>query len=111
MMFGNNLKKIEKLTSKKNSEALVKFLTNTDMQVRIAALLGLGESGSETAFNHLTSSLRDSNPSIRTAAATALRTLEDPRAVAFISNSLKNETDIATKEAMGRALSAFSGTY
>jgi HEAT repeat protein len=111
MMFGNNLNNIKKLTGKKNSEALAKFLTSKDMQVRIAAINGLGESGGETAFNHLTPSLRDSNPLIRTAAATALRALEDPRAVAFISNSLKNETDPETKEAMSKALGAFSDTY
>jgi HEAT repeat protein len=111
MMFGNDFKKIEKLASKKNSEALAKFLTNKDLQVRIAAIKGLGESGGETSFNHLTPSLRDSNPSIRAAAATALRALNDPRAVAFISNGLKSETDPVTKEAMSRALGAFSDTY
>jgi|GEM_PF-650450 len=111
MMFGNNLKKIEKLTSKRKSEALAKFLTNKDMHVRVAAVTGLGTSGGETAFNNLTPLLRDSNPPIRAAAATALRALEDPRAVAFISNSLKEEKDLTTKEAMSRALSAFSGTY
>jgi len=110
-MFGNSLKKIEKLTSGKKSEALTKFLKSNDAQARIAAIKGLGESGGEIAFNHLTPLLRDGNASIRTAAAMALRALEDPRAVAFISNRLKDETDIATKEAMGRALSAFSDTY
>lgn len=110
-MFGNNLKKIEKLTSRKKSEALAKFLTSKDAQVRVAAINGLGESGGESAFNNLTPLLRDGNPLIRAAVATALRALEDPRAVAFISNSLKEEKDPATKEAMGRALSAFSDTY
>jgi hypothetical protein len=43
-MFGNNIKKVERLTSKKKSEALLKYLTNKDMQVRIAAVLGLGAS-------------------------------------------------------------------
>ena len=110
-MFGNNLKKIEKLTSKKNSEALAKFLTNKDVQVRVAAVRGLGASGGEFAFNNLTPLLRDGNPPIRAAAATALRALEDPRAVSFINYSLKEEKDPAAKEAMSRALSAFNGSY
>lgn len=110
-MFGNNIRKIERLTIRKKSEALAKFLTNKDAQVRIAAVLGLGASGGDSAFNNLTPLLRDGNPPIRAAAATALRALEDPRAVAFISNSLKDEKDAAAKEAMSRALSAFNGTY
>ena len=110
-MFGNNIRKIERLTNRKKSEALLKYLTNKDEKVRIAAVLGLGASGGDSAFNNLTPLLRDGNPPIRAAAATALRALEDPRAVAFISNSFKDEKDSAAKEAMGRALSAFSGTY
>lgn len=110
-MFGNNIRKIERLTDRKKSEALAKFLTNKDEQVRIAAVRGLGASGGDSAFNNLTPLLRDGNSPIRAAAATALRALEDPRAVAFISNCLKDEKDPAAKEAMSRALSAFSGTY
>lgn len=110
-MFGNNLKRIEKLASRKKPEALAKFLTSSDARVRVAAIKGLGESGGEIAFNHLTPLLRDSDPLVRAASATALRALEDPRAVAFISNSLKDETDIATKEAMSKALGAFNGAY
>lgn len=110
-MFGNNLRKIERLASGKKSEALTKYLSSSDAQTRIAAIKGLGESGGEIAFNNLTPLLRDSDPAVRAASATALRALEDPRAAAFISNSLKDEMDEAAKEAMSRALGAFNGAY
>lgn len=103
-MFGNNLKKIEKLARKKNSDSLVKFLTSKDSQVRLAAIRGLGEAGGEPAFNNLTSLLRNADPIVRAAAASALEVLKSPKAVAFITNRLKDETDAAAATAMRKAL-------
>jgi HEAT repeat protein len=105
-MFGSKTSKIEKLTAKKKSEQLTKFLSDKDPAVRLAAIKGLGQAGGEPAFNSLVSLLRDSNANMREAAASALEVLKDPKSCAFLSARLKDETDASAKAAMNRALQA-----
>ena len=105
-MFGSKTSKIEKLTAAKKSDTLVKYLNDKDTAVRMAAIKGLGQAGGEAAFNSLTALLRDSNASMREAAALALEVMKDPKSVAFLSARLKDETDASAKAAMNRALKA-----
>ena len=105
-MFGNKAAKIGKLSAKKKSDLLVKYLDDRDLSIRLAAIKGLGEAGGEAAFNNLTILLRNPDASVRRAAAEALEALKDPKASAFISARLKEETDEGAKTAMRRALNA-----
>lgn len=105
-MFESKTSKIEKLAAKKNSDQLVKFLSDKDPAVRLAAIKGLGQAGGEPAFNSLVALLRDSNPSMREAAASALEVLKDTKSCAFLSARVKDETDEKVKAAMNRALKA-----
>ena len=108
-MFGSKTSKIEKLAAKKKSDQLVKYLNDKDTAVRLAAIKGLGQAGGEAAFNSLVTLLRDSNASMRGAAASALEVLKDPKSSAFLSARLKDETDASAKAAMNRALKATQG--
>jgi HEAT repeat protein len=108
-MFGSKTSQIEKLTAKKKSDELVKYLNDKDTAVRLAAIKGLGQAGGEPAFNSLTSLLRDSNANMREAAALALEVMKDPKSGAFLNARLKDETDASVKAAMSRALKATQG--
>jgi HEAT repeat protein len=105
-MFGSKMSKIEKLTAKKKSGKLVKYLNDKDGEVRLAAIKGLGQAGGEAAFNSLISLLRDSNADTRKAAASALEELNDDKSIAALNAHQKTETDDAVKEAMRRAIKA-----
>ena len=108
-MFGNKTTKIEELAAKKKSDLLVKYLSDKDISIRLAAIKGLGEAGGEPAFNSLTGLLRDANAAIREAAALALGVLKDSKSSAFLDARLKEETDATVRAAMSRALNQVHG--
>ncbi len=105
-MFGSKTSKIEKLTARKKSDQLVRYLGDKDPEVRLAAIKGLGQAGGEPAFNSLVTLLRDPNANMRVAAASAMEVLKDPKSCAFLSARVKDETDASAKAAMNRALKA-----
>ena len=103
-MFGSDLQKVEKLVAKKNSTKLMGYLNSKDEAVRLAAIVGLGKTNDENAFNSLTSLLSSDNAGERAAAAEALGEMGMERASTFISHVQQTETDEKAKEAMGKAI-------
>lgn len=74
------LEKIEKCVQKGKEDELVKLVHDRDKNVRLAAIAGLGRAGKDNACNVLITLLLDDDPEIRSASASALGDLGDPRA-------------------------------
>lgn len=109
-MFGNPVKKIEKLTEKKNTEKLAAFTEHKKKPVRIAAIDGLGKCDRcDEAYNALVTCVHDADAEIRAHAILALGTLGDMKARAHIEHQLSRETDASCKEAAAKALKMLHG--
>lgn len=103
-MFGNKLQKVESAVQKKKEAPLVKLTEDKDMQVRLAAIAGLGKVGQDDGCNTLITLLHDPNDDIRSAAATALGEMGNGHAKAHISYQIQQEKNPAVKETMSHAL-------
>lgn len=100
------LEKIEKYVQKGKEEALIKLVHDRDKAVRIAAISGLGKAGKNDSCNVLLTLMLDDDPEIRTASATALGVLGNPRARTLLLHHLGVEKDeqviAAIKSAVGK---------
>lgn len=108
-MFGNKLSKIDKLVEKKKGDALAPLGLDKKQEVRLKAIQGMGQVGGDTCYNMLVTCLRDADPIVRSAAASALAQLADPRARGHIEHQLKAETDPQVRDHMKAALSKIHG--
>jgi len=109
-MFGNPIKKIEKLAEKKNAEKLAAFTENKKKPVRIAALDALGTCDKcDEAYNALVTCVHDADAEIRAHAILALGKLGDMKARAHIEHQMARETDASCKEAANKALKLLHG--
>lgn len=74
-------------------DKLIKQLKDEDKEVRIWAVIALGEIGDAGATEPLIAALKDKDESVREGAATALGEIGDPRAVDYLSPiALKDES-------------------
>jgi HEAT repeat protein len=106
MMIGNKQERIKKLAKKHQSAKIAEYLKSRDKDVRLAAIVALGESGGEDAFNNLTLILSSAAPAERMAAAQALGVLGDEKAISYLSHQLAKEQDAALINAFKKGLHA-----
>ena len=104
-MFGNHLNAVEKAKRKNNSAMLLKLADDSDMQVRLAAIDGLGMVGGQETTNFLITHLHDPKPEIRIAVAQSLGEIGDMHTKALVSQQLGNETDPKVCDALRAAMS------
>lgn len=108
MIFGNKMKQVESAIAHKKEKKLIELSQGKDPQVVLAAIAGLGKVGGENAINFLVTQLRNIDPQMRAAAATALGDIGDPHAKAHISGVLKFEKNADTVKAMHAAMAKIS---
>ena len=61
-MFGDKIAKIPKLVEKKKFEPLIAMASDKKMDVRLAAIAGLGQVDVDEAYNALVPMLRENEP-------------------------------------------------
>ena len=100
------LEKIEKCVQKGKEDELVKLVHDRDKNVRLAAIAGLGRAGLLSSNKQGRHQLLDDDPEIRSASASALGDLGDPRAHTLLMHHLGVEKDervaAAIKDAVGK---------
>lgn len=104
-MFGSSLSKVQRLVEKKKDGELVKLAGGKDIETRLAAIAGLGKVRGEAGFNALVALLRDPEPRIRAAVASAMGEFGDSKLRAHIEHLLKSEADAKVAAALRDALS------
>ena len=97
-------KKIERAIAKQKFEPLKKLADGRDEALKIEAIEAMGQVSGEESFNYLTVALRNPSVSIRVAAAMGLGALKNPKATAFLSHQLQQETDDNVRKTMQNAL-------
>jgi len=108
-MFGSKMSKVEKAVEKQNAKALIDLAGAKDLELQLAAILGLSKVGGDDTTNYLITKLNDANPQIRTAVAQALGTLGDMHTKAHLSAQIARETDASVREAMSKAMANIKG--
>jgi HEAT repeat protein len=108
-MFGNSMSKVTKAIEKKNAAALITLADSKDMEVRQAALIGLGKVGGEEVSNYLITQLASSDPAVRITVANALALLGDMHTKAHVSAQMTRETDPKVRDALGKAMASIKG--
>lgn len=83
--------------AKDGTSAADQGATDADFRVRVANVLRIGKSKSGTARAELERALVDAHPAVRSAAAAALATLGDTRAIATLSRRLVSESSASVK--------------
>ena len=104
-MFGNKLTKVEKLTAKKKTSALIPLTTDKNEEVRLAAVRGLGACEDDDAYNALVPLVHSSEAAMRKAAILALADMNRPSARGHIEHQLRVEKDAQVLAAIQNALS------
>lgn len=94
MSMAVTVQKVEKWAQKKKITKIInKGLSNTNIEVRIAAIKALGNSGDENAMHQLIALLKDPDATIRTAAVEALGVMGNGRSLEFVKQMLNSEND------------------
>ena len=104
-MFGDKIAKIPKLVEKKKFEPLIAMASDKKMDVRLAAIAGLGQVDVDEAYNALGPMLRENEPEVRIAAGKALATLGRPSARVHIEHQIHAEKDAKVAEELKQSLS------
>ncbi|WP_129722925.1 HEAT repeat domain-containing protein [Xylanivirga thermophila] len=97
-MFGVSVEKIDKWTKKGKVERLIKAASDSDKDIRLAAIRGLGKVDHEKSFNSLVFILRDEDPEIRGTACESLGELRKVIAEEHLKYIAKNDPDKKVKE-------------
>ena len=103
-MFGNSLKKIEKLAQKQNAEKLIEFVHDKHPQTRLAAIDALGQCKDEAAYNALIALVHDPDAGVRAHTILALKVMGDPKARVHIEHQKTLEKDADVLAAIHEAL-------
>ena len=72
--------------------------------LRLETIEAMGQFNSEECFNYLTLMLRNDDALVRSAAATGLGTMSNPKSRTFIEHQMSGETDPSAAEKMRDAL-------
>ena len=97
-------KKIEHAIAKQKFEPLKKLADGRDESLKLEAIEAMGQVAGEESFNYLTVALRNPSVSVRIAAAAGLGALKNPKAAAFLSHQIQQETDEGVRKKMQSAL-------
>lgn len=108
-MFGNKLKKIDRLVERNKGDALAALGNDKNPEVRLSAIQGMGKVGGDAAYNTAVTLLRDPDPGIRGAAATALGDMGRSHGRVHIEHQIAHETDPQVKPLLRAALSKLHG--
>lgn len=108
-MFGDKLKKVEKLAAKKKSDALAGMTNDKDAKVRLAAIAALGSCADDAAYNALIPLVHNDDAAVRTAAIKALGQLGRPAARTHIEHQMAVEKNPDVLAAMQTTLSHIHG--
>lgn len=96
--------KIEKLTAKRKSDKIEKYLNDKDIEVVKAAIHGLGEIQDEDSVNSLSKLIEDENPEIRKAAIVAFAKGNTEYAKTLLQHLVATEKVDEVKEVARQAL-------
>lgn len=99
-----SIEKIQKLTEKKKSEKIEKFLNDKDIEVVKAAIVGLGMIQDETSVNLLSKLIDHEDPEIRKTAIVAFAKNKTEYSRTFIQHRLSKEADAGVKEVASKTL-------
>jgi len=105
-IFGNKLNAVKKAVQKGNGRSVVKFIKDSDMEVRLAAIDAMGATRCHDASNDLINMLQDPDAKVRAHVAGALAGIGDVHAKAHIANASAVEKDPTTKAAMVKAIAS-----
>jgi len=100
--------KIQKLTEKRKSAKIIKFLNADENEIVIAALDGLSQIKDEDSVNQIARMMGHSEPAIRAAAAGALGNLGTEYAKTHLQHKMSTEKDESVKAAIQKGLHAIA---
>ena len=103
-MFGNPVKKIEKLEQKGNAEKIAGYVYDRKEEVRSVAIAALGRIGGEHAVNALVPLLHHEDKSLRIASANAMSVMKDPRTRMHLDHQMQLEKDPDVRAAIQQAM-------
>lgn len=104
-MFGNKLAKVEKLTAKGKTDALIALTNDKSEEVRLAAVRGLGRCSDDNAYNALVPLVHAPEAAMRIASINALADMNRPSGRVHIEHQMRVEKDTQVLNAMQNALS------
>ncbi|WP_167958093.1 HEAT repeat domain-containing protein [Anaerosporobacter faecicola] len=93
-----DVEKIRKLTEKRKSDKVAKYLDKNDVEVVKAAITGLGSIQDETSVNLLSKLIENANPEIRKAALVAFGNGGTEYAKTLIQHRAVVESDLQVQE-------------
>ena len=102
-MFESKLEKVEKSIHKTDEKALIKLAESKELEVKLAAIAGLGKTRGDDGFNYLILLVRHQDARIREASAKALGETGNTHAKAYLKAQYKVETDPEARKAMNDA--------
>lgn len=92
------VEKLQKWASKKKTPKLIKTLSSSDVNIRVATIKALGLIKNEDSMNALIPLLNDPLPEIRASAAEALGNVGIARSLEFIRQLWLNEENELVRE-------------
>lgn len=98
------MEKIQKLTEKRKSDKIIKFLDSKDSEVVFAALKALSEIQDEDSVNRIASLIDSDDAMLRKEAAKALGSIGTEYAKTYLMHRMGTEKDESVKTAISEAL-------
>lgn len=111
MSENKDILKIQKLSEKRKSDKIGRYLTSGDIDVVKAAINALGVLQDETSVNLLSPLIEDNNPEIRKAAAIAFANGGTEYAKTLLQHQLTKEKDENVKEVIRQSIHGIKFRY
>lgn len=102
------IEKIHKLTEKRKSDKVIKFLGSSDEEVVVAALEALSKICDEDSVNSIASMIDSGSVTIRIEAAKALGSIGTEYSKTYLQHRMATEQDETVKKAIMDALHAIA---